>query len=738
MSSFLLTLDPLIPSVASDHVHVFASRHNNINDPGMLTVPYPLIKKEIKSYCTSPALYLVAAAFLTLAGYLFYSNLVMLLMFQGSGISVSLWQYTMNDIRMLVMVLVPYVTMRSFAEEKKQGTLELLYTAPVPDRAILMGKFIAALFVVLLILTLTLAYPLLYDRFYPLAWGPVASAYIGLMLLAMALVAIGIFISSLTEHQVIAAGVAMGISFLLWFIDGSAEASGVLSVLPGFISLQKHFYGFVRGVITTRDAFFFILLSIYCLTLTRLWLRQRYGGQSFIPARRLPVLKIPGAGFLVAALIAGAVVATAMAASARWNLRLDVTPDKAFTLSRVAADALKTLGENFKLTVACSNEGRYQYEDFLQLFRQENQLFTYRLMPIDKNPVAAEYALLNEHGAGIAEYKSKTASIPKVDEGSIVQVLYDLTQGATKTIRIYSAGAGRIQNQEGYCASDDALRQQGYSLVLSSFENMDTIPKDTRLVIVRDAQGDIPAGPLKALGNYFDGGGNLLLLLSSDGAMPATRKFLKQYNIELGDDRIIDPGNPAFDFDPMTQAIFPNKVHPAFTMDAVPGVFHGVRSVQVGTEFAAGYTWTILCQSGRNTWAETDWDSITQNKAVFDSGKDIYGPVAAGVSVERKQGGGGSAPGRGRLTVIGSSSFIEEKYYTMLGNADLYRKTVEWLADRQVMPVTLHQPPTQKMQTYITMTSLQGSMFFWFLVVTEPLLVLMAGLAISILRRTRH
>jgi hypothetical protein len=63
---------------------------------------------------------------------------------------------------------------------------------------------------------------------------------------------------------------------------------------------------------------------------------------------------------------------------------------------------------------------------------------------------------------------------------------------------------------------------------------------------------------------------------------------------------------------------------------------------------------------------------------------------------------------------------------------------VEWLADRQVMPVTLHQPPVQKMETYITMTSLQGSMFFWLLVVTEPLLVLMAGIAISILRRTRH
>lgn len=704
----------------------------------MISVPYPLIAKEIKSYYASPGLYLVAAAFLTIAGYLFYSNLVMLLIFQGSGISLHLWEYTINDIRLLVMLLVPYITMRSFAEEKKQGTLELLCTAPLSDRAILMGKFIAALGVVLLIIALTFAYPLLYALFYPLAWGPVASAYAGLLLLAMALVALGIFISSLTEHQIIAAGCTMGISFLLWFMDGSTEATGFLSVAPGFVSLQKHFYGFNRGVIATQDVLFFIACTLVFLLLTRAWMQQRGTEQSVVRNRWLPPIKMPAARFFVTVITLAAVFAAVMAAASRWNLRFDLTPGKAFTLSPVTADALTMLRESFVLTVACSNEGRYQYEDFLGRFRQETRHFTYRLLLIDKNPVTAEYAGLNNHGAGIAAYRGTTAHIPKVDEASIVQALYDLTRGDTKTIRIYSAGADGFPGRKQYDASDEDLRQQGYSLVMSSLQNTGRIPQDTRLVIVRDGQGDIPPHALKVLGNYFNSGGNLLLLLTGEGAMPATRAFLKQYNIELGDDSIIDPGNPAFDFDPMTQVIYPNKVHPAFARVAVPGVFHKVRSVQVGVEFAAGYTWTILCQSGRNTWAEKDLDSITQGMAGFDPGKDIYGPVAAGITVEKKQDGGNSSPGGGRLAVIGNSNFIEQKYYTMLGNTDLYRGTVEWLADRPVLPVALHQPPAPKMQTYIVMTGVQDSMFFWLLVVAEPLLVLLAGIGVSVVRRIRH
>jgi ABC-2 type transport system permease protein len=436
----------------------------------MITVSYPLVTKEIKSYCASPALYLVAAAFLTIAGYLFYGNLLMLLMFQGSGISVNLWEYTVNDIRLLVMLMAPYITMRSFAEEKKQGTIELLYTAPLHDRAILIGKFTAALAMMVLIISCTLAYPLLYDIFYPLDWGPLASAYAGLVLLAMALVAFGIFLSSLTEHQIIAAGMTMGLSFLLWFMQGSTETTGFFSIVMGFVSLQKHFFGFNRGVVATQDVLFFILCTMVFLLLTRAWMQQRGAEQSVLRTRWLPAMKIPAARFCVTAIMIAAVFAAVMAAATRWNLRFDLTPDKAFTLSRVTADALAMLGEKFELTVACSNEGRYQYEDFLQRFRQENRRFTYRLMQIDKNPVAAQYARLSEHGAGIAEYQGKTAYMPKVDEASIVQGIYDLMQEETKTIRIYRADADSSPNQEQYHASDNDLRQQGYRLITSSIK----------------------------------------------------------------------------------------------------------------------------------------------------------------------------------------------------------------------------------------------------------------------------
>jgi ABC-2 type transport system permease protein len=702
----------------------------------LLFLVYPIIKKEITSYFTSPALYLIATAFLAVAGYLFYGNLVMLLLFQGSAVSVNLWEYTLNDIRLLLMVLVPCITMRTFAEEKKQGTIELLYTAPLQDRAILAGKFVGACCVPVIILACTAAYPLLYGAFYPVVWETVAGGYAGLVLLAMALVALGVFISSLTEQQIIAGGVTLGASFLLWFLNSSTQGGGFLSAVPGFVSLQKHFYGLNRGVIATRDVLFFVFFTLFFLMLTHAWLRQRGTEPQVIRTRWLPVLKIPSARFLIAAVIWCAVFAAGMAAANRWNIRFDITPDKKFTLARVTADALSNLREEFRITVACGNEDRYQLEDFLELFRQSSRFFTYKLMLIDKNPVATQNASLDAQGAGVAEYKGRKVRIEKVHEQAVVQALYELIKGDAKTVRIYSDIPGS-STQQRYDAADTDLRQQGYSLMLSDMRELASIPAATSLVILRDIQEDITPQWLQVLGIFFEAGGRVLLL-TGENAMPSLRGFLKKYNIELGTDTLIGPGNSAFDFDPLTQAIFPGKAHPAFEKVSSPAVFYRARSVQVGTEFKDGYTWAILCQSGRSTWAETDPESIVRNAAVFDSGRDIYGPVAAGVTVEKKAEAGDADGVRGRLAVIGTDSFIAEKYYGMLGNADLYKNTVDWLAGREALPVALHKKPAPKPQANIVMTSFQGSLFFWLLVVAEPLLVLLAGIGSTVLKRIKH
>ena len=127
--------------------------------------------KELTLYFTSLLFYALATVFLVLAGYLFYTNLDFYVRFGGMNLVLGLWQYQFHDMRQLLLVLVPLLTMRLFAEERRLGTLELLWTYPIRDIELVAGKFLACLVVLAAIILPTLAYPLLLDRFQPVSWG---------------------------------------------------------------------------------------------------------------------------------------------------------------------------------------------------------------------------------------------------------------------------------------------------------------------------------------------------------------------------------------------------------------------------------------------------------------------------------------------------------------------------------------------------------------------------------------
>ena len=164
-----------------------------------------IVKRELNSYFTSFIMYVVLAVFLIISGYFFYTNLVMYVLFAGSGVSIDLWEYMFNDISYMLLLLLPLVTMRLFAEEKKLGTIELLFTCPLRDADILFGKYLASLLVLALMLLLTALYPLLFARIHFLDVPILLTGYAGLFLLGACFLACGILISSLTENQIVAA-----------------------------------------------------------------------------------------------------------------------------------------------------------------------------------------------------------------------------------------------------------------------------------------------------------------------------------------------------------------------------------------------------------------------------------------------------------------------------------------------------------------------------------------------------
>ena len=229
------------------------------------------------SYFSSLLAYVVIALFLGVSGFYFYSNLSFFLLSGGFDVARGLWQFQLHDMRQIMLTLLPLLTMRLFAEERRLGTLELLWTYPLRDVQIVLGKYLASLLVLVLMLAPTLIFPaLLLQTHAPVALGPLLAGYLGLLLLGSAFLACGILVSALTDSQVLAAAITFSLLLLFWVMTWNEAAVGapVLSVLSRF-SLFDRFYVFSRGGIDTRDVTFLLLFSAVFLAWTVLALGSR-------------------------------------------------------------------------------------------------------------------------------------------------------------------------------------------------------------------------------------------------------------------------------------------------------------------------------------------------------------------------------------------------------------------------------------------------------------------------------
>lgn len=228
-----------------------------------------ICRRELHSYFGAFIAYILLAVFLVLTGYFFYSDLIFFVLFGGFTLATGLWQFFFLDMRLVAMLVLPLVTMRLLAEEKKLGTIELLWTYPVRDGEIVLGKFLAAWVFFLAMLVPTAVGPLVFYHYQPFDVAPVLAGYLGMLLLGSAFIACGLFVSSLTENQVVSAMVTYGILVLFWFITWNEEAGmqEVMRLLLG-VSLFDRFFNFTRGVIDTKDVAFFAMFIGFFLFLT--------------------------------------------------------------------------------------------------------------------------------------------------------------------------------------------------------------------------------------------------------------------------------------------------------------------------------------------------------------------------------------------------------------------------------------------------------------------------------------
>lgn len=220
-----------------------------------------LLRKELHATFTSPIAYSVATVFLLVTGYTFSLTLFFT--------KVANLTYIFHQMFVLLILLVPVLTMRAFAEERRADTLELLLTAPVHEVWIVLAKFLAALILVMCLLAASGAYAVILGLYGEPDWAPIYGGYLALGLLACLLVSIGTLTSSLTENQVVAATCALGGGLMLWFADSASYMlPAPLDAVAINLSLIGHFTPFVSGSMFLSDAGYYLTLSLLALFLT--------------------------------------------------------------------------------------------------------------------------------------------------------------------------------------------------------------------------------------------------------------------------------------------------------------------------------------------------------------------------------------------------------------------------------------------------------------------------------------
>jgi ABC-2 type transport system permease protein len=238
---------------------------------------WPMMKKELRLYFTTPVAYGVIFCFLLITGYFFYSIFAFYTMAsmqaamnpqmaRDLNVTDSVMRPLFSNMSVILLLLMPLVTMRLFAEERRSGTIELLLTYPIRDGAVLLGKYLAALLLYAFMLALTLAYPGIVVYFARLEWGPLLTAYIGLLLMGATFLAVGIAISSFFENQIMAGTVTFVVLLMFWVIGWSAEAAGgVWKAVLSELSLIEHFDTFAKGILDTKDVIYYLNFTILAL-----------------------------------------------------------------------------------------------------------------------------------------------------------------------------------------------------------------------------------------------------------------------------------------------------------------------------------------------------------------------------------------------------------------------------------------------------------------------------------------
>jgi len=674
-----------------------------------------LVRRELIAYFLSPAAYVVLALFLMLSGF-FFSTWVI------PSRQADL-RPVLSQMALLFLFLAPALTARLWAEERKQGTDELLLTAPISAAPVVMAKYVAVLLLFLLYLAVTFVYPVILEIWSQADWGATLTGYLGLILLGGTALAAGLFASSLTDSQMVAGLLSFVILLAFWMLAwaGGALPARWAPVLQ-LLSLTGHYGDFAKGVLDSRHVVYFLSLT---------------GGFLFLSVQRLEGARRKAR---LATLAVFAALVLVNLAAARFPWRLDTTMTRRFSLSPQTLQVLQSLpGPVHAVGFFTAREAALQayMEDLLQEYRYHSGgLLTWEMADPAVNPSLAGQYGVSRSGVTVLTYQDRQEQVDEWDmlgefdpftgqprlygEQALTNALLRLT--ASRTPRVYFVeGHGEPALKEW----PDQLRAEGYQQHPLSLPTLPEVPKDADAVVMAGPVRDLSPREVEVLERYLQRGGRMAVLLDPGRRLPVLEEWLRQWGVTVRNDVVVDPARHyLYDATSAVPVYQGHAITQKLDEARVAMVIPSARSLEVD-EQREGYRYEPLLTTSTEAWGETRWGE----GAPVKDGNDTKGPLTLAVAVTRTQtatetDGSQQAPPEARLLVVGSSGLVTDDGLTFQGNLDFAMAGVAWLTDREegitIRPRGPDTPP-------IFLTTAQAAAILAGTTVGIPLLFLAAG-----------
>jgi ABC-2 type transport system permease protein len=229
--------------------------------------------KELRGYFGQPMAYVISGTFLFITGFFFVDNL------SSPLPEATIRGYSLNQLWVVFLLgIMAPLTMRLIAEEQKLGTMDLLMSNPIRDHEVILGKYLAAAVVFLVMVALSLFYPFLLQFFAEPDTGPMLTGHLGILLLGLLALSVGIFASSLTSNQIVAAVLTLGTLSIMWFIaQGTNFLGGDLADFVAFVALRNHYRDLAVGIIETKSLIYFVsMIALFLFLAIRVLESRRW------------------------------------------------------------------------------------------------------------------------------------------------------------------------------------------------------------------------------------------------------------------------------------------------------------------------------------------------------------------------------------------------------------------------------------------------------------------------------